>query len=146
MAQIKTFDSIFKSVEKASTKKEKIAVLHANSSSTLKAILGYTYDPNVKWKLPEGTPPHKPLSENADAEITLQYATKQFYLFVEGPTDAQRNLTQMRREQLYIQLLESVNPNEVKILLGMKERQLPYKGVTRKLVAEAFPNLARNWF
>ena len=52
----------------------------------------------------------------------------------------------MRREQLFIQLLESVHPCEVKVLIGMKDRKLPYKGVTRKLVAEAFPNLARNWF
>jgi hypothetical protein len=143
---IKYFDSIFKAVEKAKTKKEKIEILKQNSSPTLKAILGHTYDPNVKWLLPEGTPPHKSLSENSDAEITMGYAQKQFYLFVEGPTDTQKNLKQMRREQLFIQLLESVHPCEVKVLIGMKDRKLPYKGVTRKLVAEAFPNLARNWF
>jgi len=143
---IKYFDSIFKAVEKAKTKKEKIEILKQNSSPTLKAILGYTYDPSVKWLLPEGTPPHKSLTEESDAEITMGYAQKQFYLFVEGPTDTQKNLKQIRREQLFIQLLESVHPCEVKVLIGMKDRKLPYKGVTRKLVAEAFPNLARNWF
>jgi hypothetical protein len=143
---IKYFDSIFKAVEKAKTKKEKIEILKQNSSPTLKAILGYTYDPSVKWLLPEGTPPHKTLTDASDAEITMGYAQKQFYLFVEGPTDTQKNLKQMRREQLFIQLLESVHPCEVKVLIGMKDRKLPYKGVTRKLVAEAFPNLARNWF
>jgi hypothetical protein len=142
----KTFDSIFQEVEKAKTKKEKIDILHKNSSTTLKAILGYTFDPTVKWLLPEGVPPHKPLPKDADAEITLATAQRQFYLFVEGPTDTQRNLKQHRREELFIQLLESVNPDDVKVLVGMKDRKLPYKGVTRKLVAEAFPNLAGHWF
>lgn len=142
----KTFDAIFKEVEEAKTKKEKIAVLHKYSSPTLKAILGYTYDPTVKWLLPEGNPPYTPLPNDADAEITMGNAQRQFYLFVEGTADAQRNLKQTRREQLFIQLLESVNPAECKVLLGMKDRKLPYKGVTRKLVAEAFPNLAKHWF
>jgi hypothetical protein len=30
--------------------------------------------------------------------------------------------------------------------LGMKERKLPYKGLTRALVAEAFPKLAASWW
>lgn len=142
----KTFDSIFKKVEEAKTKKEKLQILKENSSPVLKQILGLTYDPRVNWLLPEGTPPHTPLPNDADAEITLQYASRQFYLFIEGNSETQRNLKQIKRESLFIQLLESVNPAEVKILLGMKDRKLPYKGVTRKLVAEAFPNLAKDWF
>jgi len=144
--QIKTFDSIFQSVAKAKTKKEKIEILRANSSSTLKAILGYTYDPNVKWLLPEGTPPYKQLVDHADAGITLQTEAKRFYLFVEGITSTQRNLTPARREQLFLQTLEALHPDECKILIGMKDRKLPYRGLTRKLVAEAFPNLAKHWF
>ena len=142
----KTFDSIFKKVEEASKKEDKIRILRENSSATMKAILGYTYDPYVEWLLPETDPPFAPLHVNADAEITLQGAQKQFYLFVKGPTETQKNLKQTRREQLFIQLLESVHPDETKVLLGMKNRKLPYRGLTRKLVAEAFPNLASNWF
>ena len=142
----KKFDTIFREVESATKKADKIRILQQNSSPTLKAILGYTYDPTVEWLLPEGIPPHKPMEEIQDAGITLGKASRQFYLFVKGITQTQKNLQQIRREQLFIQLLESVDPAEVKILLGMKERKLPYKGVTRKLVAEAFPNLSRNWF
>ena len=142
----KTFDSMFKKVEEAKTKAEKLHILKKNSSPVLKQILGLTYDPRVEWLLPQGTPPHTPLPDAADAEITLQYASRQFYLFVKGNTETQRNLKQIKREALYIQLLESVNPAEVKILVGMKDGKLPYKGVTRKLVAEAFPNLAKDWF
>lgn len=137
---------MFKKVEEAKTKKEKLQILRENSSPVLKQILGLTYDPRVNWLLPEGTPPYTPLPDNADAEITLQYASRQFYLFIEGNSDTQRNLKPLKRESIFIQLLESVNPAEVKVLLGMKDRKLPYKGVTRKLVAEAFPNLAKDWF
>jgi hypothetical protein len=142
----KTYDAIFAEVEKASKKEDKIRILKENSSPVLKQILGLTYDPRVEWLLPEGTPPFTPLPNDADAEITMGNASRQFYLFVKGNTDTQRNLKQVRREQLFIQLLESINPVETKVLLGMKDRKLPYKGVTRKLVAEAFPNLAKDWF
>lgn len=142
----KTFDSIFKKVEEAKTKAEKIKILKNNSSPTMKQILGLTYDPRVTWLLPENSPPYTPLPDSADAEITMQNASRQFYLFVKGNTETQRNLKQLKRESLYIQLLESVNPAECKVLLGMKDRKLPYRGLTRKLVAEAFPNLANGWF
>lgn len=142
----KTFDAIFTEVEKASKKADKIRILKENSSPLLKQILGLTYDPRVVWLLPEGTPPYTPLPTSADAEITIQNASRQFYLFVEGISTTQRNLKQLKRETLFIQLLESVNPAETKVLLGMKERKLPYRGLTRKLVAEAFPNLAKDWF
>jgi len=141
-----TFHSIFDKVGKAKTKKEKIDILRAHSGPVMKMILGYTYDPNVKWLLPEGTPPYKQLSDNSDAGVTLQTEMKRFYLFVEGPTDTQKNLKQPRREELFIQTLESLHPDECKVLIGMKDRKLPYRGLTRKLVAEAFPNLAKNWF
>jgi hypothetical protein len=54
-------------------------------------------------------------------------------------------LKQHRREQLFIELLESVDPGDAKVLIGMKDGKLPYRGMTRKLVADAFPNLAKNW-
>ena len=141
----KTFHEIFTEVEKKRTKKEKIEVLKANSSAAMKAILGYTYDPNVKWLLPDGVPPYKPIAEGIEADGRLYSETKKLYLFVDGPSDTQRNLKQARREQLFIELLETVDPGDAKVLIGMKDGKLPYRGMTRKLVADAFPNIAKNW-
>lgn len=141
----KTFHEVFTEVEKKRTKKEKIEVLHSYSSAAMKAVLGYTYDPNVKWLLPDGIPPYKPVAEGIEADGRLISEVKRFYLFVEGPSDAQKNLKQHRREQLFIELLESVDPGDAKVLIGMKDGKLPYRGMTRKLVADAFPNLAKNW-
>lgn len=143
----KTLHDVFKKVEDAKTKKEKINILKENSSPALKAVLGYTYDPNVKWLLPEGVPPYQNLKDDYDdSDIPLSNHIKKFYLFVDGPTDTQKNLSQVKRETIFVQTLETLEENEAKILIGMKDRKLPYKGVTRKLVAEAFPTLATNWF
>jgi hypothetical protein len=142
---IKTFHDIFTEVGKATKKADKIAILHKNSSAALKQILGLTYDPRVNWLLPEGEPPYKPLAKNADQETGLLQETRRLYLFVDGDSEAQRNLSSLRREQLYVSMLESIDPDDAKVLLAMKTGKLPYKGLTRKLVAEAFPNMAKDW-
>ena len=141
----KTFHEIFSEVEKASSRKDKISALQKYSGPALKQVLGLTFDPAVVWLLPEGTPPYKPLPKYADQEVALQSELRKMYLFLEGNSDTQRNLKQVRREQLFIGLLESIDPDDAKVVIGMKDRKLPYKGITRKLVAEAFPNLAKNW-
>lgn len=140
-----TFHEIFDRIDKARTKKEKIAVLHEYSSPALKTVLGYTYDPGVKWLLPETNPPYTPLPANADQEARLVSELKKMYLFVAGPTETQRNLKQAKREMLFIELLEVIDPRDALVVLGMKNGKLPYKGLTRKLVSEAFPNMSANW-
>ena len=145
MPRYHTFHDVFVEVEEAKTRKEKIDVLKKHSSASLKAVLGYTYDPNVKWLLPEGEPPYTPLPASADQQARLIGEVRRFYLFVEGPTEAQQNISSARREKLFIEMLEVVDPNDAKVLLGMKNRKLPYKGLTRKLVAEAFPTISTNW-
>ncbi|MBC8553895.1 MAG: hypothetical protein H8D23_30155 [Candidatus Brocadiales bacterium] len=141
----KTFYEIFKEVHNAKKKAEKIAVLHHYSSGSMKTILGYTYNPNIKWLLPEGTPPYTPLPKGADQEAGLSSELRRIYLFVEGDTDAQKNLKPHRREQIFIDMLESIDPRDAKVLIGMKEGKQPFNGLTRKLVEEAFPNLAKDW-
>ena len=141
----KTFYEIFKEVHNAKKKAEKIAVLHHYSSASLKTILGYTYDPRIKWLLPEGIPPYTPLPDAADQEAGLAAELRRIYLFVEGNSETQRNLKQTRREQIFIDMLESVDPRDAKVLIGMKEGKQPFNGLTRKLVAEAFPNIAKDW-
>lgn len=140
-----TFHEIFKQVDEAPIKKDKIEILHKYSSAGLKTILGYTYNPNIKWLLPDTDPPYKELPENADQESRLISELRKLYLFIEGDTPTQRNLKQAKREELFISMLEVVDPADAKVLLAMKTSKLPYKGLTRNLVAEAFPNLAKNW-
>ena len=45
----------------------------------------------------------------------------------------------MRREQLFVQILESVEPADAELILQMKDREI--KGVSKSVVAKAFPEL-----
>jgi hypothetical protein len=141
----KTFYEIFEEVEKASKKADKIAVLKKHQSPALKLVLGLTYDPGVIWLLPEGAPPYKPLPKGSDGEMDLAGELRKMHLFLQGNSEVQKNLKQPKRETLFVGLLESLDPDEAKVLLGMKDRKLPFKSITRKLVCEAFPKMTANW-
>ena len=141
----KTFHDIFTEVGKATKKSDKIAILQKHSSAQLKLVLGMTYDPRVEWLLPEGEPPYKPMDKASDQESGLFSESRKLYLFVKGDSPTQKNLKPIRREQLFVNMLESIDPDDAKVLLAMKERKLPYKGLTRNLVAEAFPTIAKDW-
>ena len=60
------------------------------------------------------------------------------YLFVEGGNPS---LKQLRRESLFVQLLETVSADDAKLLLAIKDKYLPYPGVTPDIIKEAFPGL-----
>ena len=141
----RTFHDLFTEVGNATKKADKIAILQKNSSAQLKQVLGMTYDPRVVWLLPEGEPPYKPMDKAFDQESGLFSEVRKLYLFVKGDSPTQRNLKPLRREQLFINMLESIDPDDAKVLLAMKEGKLPYKGLTRALVAEAFPTISKDW-
>ena len=131
---------IFQILEKAAEQKaaaDKIAVLQENAGPALYTILKYAYDPNIVWDLPEGEPPYKPCPFPAQ-EMRLFAEIRRLYLFIKGGNP---NLTKLRRETLFIELLESVHPSDAKVLVAIKDKKLPYKGITAKLVKEAFPGL-----
>ena len=140
MPRYHTFHDVFVEVEEAKTRKEKIAVLKKNSSAALKAILGYTYDPNVKWLLPEGEPPYTPADEKS-VPSNLNKQTKRFRYFVKGGPG--ESLQPVKVEMMFVKLLEAIHPNDAQLVIKMKEKDLAgaYKGVTKKLVSEAFPGL-----
>ena len=134
-----SLSEILQRVDTLETKEEKINWLRYHDSYALRAILMGCFNPNIKWLLPEGEPSYKP-AEFLDLQGRLVNETKHFNLFVEGghPT-----LTQKRREQLFLQVLESVTPNDAKLLLAIKDKKMPYKSVTEKLVHEAFPDIGQ---
>ena len=51
----------------------------------------------------------------------------------------------LRRETMFIELLESVDYHDAKLLISIKDGKLPYNGITKKLVQEAFPDQTQNW-
>ncbi len=132
-----SLSEILKKASEIEKKQDRINYLLANDSAALRAILKYAYDDKVKFLLPEGEPPYKP-NELPDQEGILYSELRRLYLFIQGGND---NLKPVRREYLFVQLLETVNKEDAKLLLAVKDKKIPYKGITKKFVEELYPGL-----
>lgn len=116
---------------------EKVKCLRSNENPAILTILKYCYDPNIKWALPEGEPPYTP-SEFPNLDNMLWTEARRLYLFIEGGNP---NLKQLKRESMYVELLQTVHPADAKLLLAIKDKELPYPGLNSKIVLKAFPGL-----
>lgn len=128
---------ILENASKLTKKQDKIEYLRNNYSPVLGQIIQYAFDPKIVWDLPPGEPPYKP-SEFPDSQGILYSEARRLYLFVKG---GNQNLTPFKREMLFINLLESLDAKDAKLLLNIKEKKLPYKGLTLNLIKEAYPGL-----
>ena len=57
--------------------------------------------------------------------------------------DANLNLTKAKREQLFINFLEMIDPEDAKLIISAKDKKIPYPNITAELVNEAFPGLIK---
>lgn len=122
---------------KLPNEEEQIKCLQANDNSAIRTILKFCFDPNIKWLLPEGDAPYKPC-EYPNVDNMLYTEARRLYLFIEGGNP---NLTQLKRESMFVDLLQSINPEDAKLLVSIKDKKLPYKGLSSKTVLKAFPGL-----
>ena len=130
---------IFEDIAKAKTTTELKKILQKHGSNPLKELLKYAFHPDIKFLLPEGAPPYKTVGSPDEYNPTYLYPNiRKLYLFVEGGNEG---LTTLRREQLFIQLLEELHPKEAEVVIQVKDKKLKYRGLTYKLVKETFPDL-----
>ena len=127
-------------VSKQRTKAKKIQVLKENESLHLKAVLIWNFDDTVVSVLPEGEVPYNKNEAPAGTEHTyLAHEWKVLYNFVKGGNDF---LRPVKREQLFLQLLEGLHPDEADIVCLVKDKNLTEKyKLTRPVVEEAFPDI-----
>ncbi len=131
--------TIFEDIAKAKSITERKKILLEHGSNPLKELLKYAFHPDIKFLLPEGAPPYKTVGSPDEYNPTYLYPNiRKLYLFVEGGNDG---LTTLRREQLFVQLLEELHPKEAEVLIQVKDKKLKYRGLTYKLVKETFPDL-----
>ena len=130
---------IFEDVAAANSIKSRKEVLLENESEPLKEILKYAFHPDIKFALPPGKPPYKTIGSPDEYNPTYLYPNiRKFYLYIEGGHDG---LTQLRREQLFVQMLESLHPKEAEVVIQIKDKKLNYRGLTYKLVKTTFPEI-----
>lgn len=128
---------ILEFTSKLPNEEEQIKCLQANDNSAIRTVLKFCFDPNIKWLLPEGDAPYKPC-EYPNMDNMLYSEARRLYLFVEGGNP---NLTTLKRESMFVELLQSITPEDAKLLVSIKDKKLPYKGLTSKTVLKAFPGL-----
>lgn len=130
---------ILEKVAKTRLKKDKIAILHQHNAMPIRDVLRGTFDRTVQWNVPDGNPPYEPADESSvPSSLTRQHL--HFKYFVKGLRDSER-LNKIKRERMFINMLESVHPRDAEILISMINKKSPMKGITKKLIQEAFPDL-----
>ena len=127
-------------VSKQRTKAKKIQVLKENESLHLKSVLIWNFDDSVVSILPDGPVPFEKNEAPAGTEHTyLAHEYKILYNFIKGGNDF---LKPVKREQLFMQLLEGLHEGEAELVCLMKDKKLTDKyKVTKAVVTEAFPDI-----
>jgi len=131
---------VLDAVHKAKTKDKKIEVLKQYDSKALRYCLIWNYDESLKSAIPEGDVPYEPNpSPTIESQSKLASEYKTLYNFIEG---GNYELTNTRREVLFIQLLEALNPGEAEVLCLAKDKKLGRKyRCSFPVVKEAYPDI-----
>ena len=128
-------------------KTKKVSLLKTHGDDSLKMLFVWNFDPSVVSMLPEGPVPYQPVEGDVQASkdqglpqrTTIRNAARQFYRFVKGGDD---QLNKIKRESMFINLLETLPEEEAEILILTKDKRLQTKyNITKELVQEAYPEI-----
>ena len=156
-------------VSKQKTKAKKVQVLKKYDEFHLRTLFLWNFDTTIESALPDGEVPYQSyddqntysgtLSTKIKEDIRSMYDTgsfsmgvsdqqgrttirrevKNFYHFVKGGNDAMNN---MRRESMFINILQGLHPLEAEIICLVKDGNLSDKyKITREIVEEAYPDI-----
>ena len=156
-------------VSRQRTKAKKIEVLRTYGEVSLKILFVWNFDESIISILPPGQVPYagydaqntyngtlstklnhevRTMHEKGDFSLgvsdqqghtTIRREAKHFYRFCKGGNDA---LNAIRRETMFINILEGLHPLEAEIVTACKDKRLGeiYK-ITKDVVAEAYPDI-----
>ena len=158
-------------VSRQRSKAKKVEVLKKYEHPSLKAVFIWNFDETVKSALPPGDVPYSGFEDQAtysgslttkiDEEVRKMHETgsfsmgtsdsqgrttirreyKNFYHFVKGGNDS---MSGVRRETMFINVLEGLHPLEAEIVCLIKDKKLSDKyKITKEIVSEAYPDI--NW-
>lgn len=127
-------------VSKQRTKAKKVEVLKEYECDALKSVLIWNFDETAISVMPEGEVPYKKNEAPLGTDHTsLRKEWKNLYHFVKGGNDS---LSSLRRESMFIQLLEGLHPDEAEIICLVKDGNLESKYKLKKdVVQEAYKDI-----
>jgi hypothetical protein len=130
---------ILEKVSKAKSKIDKIAILQEQRNNwPLQDILRGTFDDTVQWLLPSGSVPYEPAETLSHASDWTSNNKKLAYFVKGGPGE---KVMRAKREKMFLDILETIHPRDAELLVGMINKKIPLKGITKKLIQEAYPKL-----
>jgi hypothetical protein len=160
---------VFDLVSRSRTKQKKIEILKKYDDSSLRRIFVWNFDQSIVSILPEGPVPYVGYDEqntysgtlttkiseevrkmhesgnfslgasDQQGHTTIRRESKHFYHFVKGGNDG---INAIRRETMYINILQGLHPLEAEILVLVKDKQLETKyKISKDIVSEAYPNI-----
>ena len=159
---------ILQLVDKQKSNARKVEALRKFNDPALKVVLIWNFDESVVSLLPPGDVPYSATSEQNSFSGTLSAKIEdavhkmgelgsnslgsqdqgrssirkeyeRFYNFVKGGNDG---LSSLRRETMFINVLQGLHPLEAEILILCKDKRLGEKyKITKELAAEAYPDI-----
>ena len=132
---------LFKAVHGKKDKKGKADLLSQHKRDDVKALLIWNFDKQIRSAIPEGEVPYKkneaPINSGGHTRLVHEWRT--LYNYVKGGND---KISQMKRETMFIQLLEGLHESEAELLMLVKDKNLQSKyRITRALVEEVFDDI-----
>ena len=157
-------------VSKQRTNAKKVELLRKYDHPSLKAIFIWNFDESIVSVLPPGDVPYSAVNEMDSFKGTLSEKIEdavskmgelgsnslgsqdqgfssirkeydKFYNFVRGGNDS---LSSLRRETMFINILQGLHPLEAEIVCLVKDKKLGTKyKITKEIIAEAYPDI--NW-
>lgn len=122
------------------TKKERVELVksfgerHTSFTDYLRCV----FDDTIQFLLPEGKPPYTPAQEIAVPSSWHKQHMQLAYLVKGGKGN---DMLPIKRERIFIGILESVHPDDAEVLVDMINKKTTCKGLTKAVVKEAIPNL-----
>ena len=131
---------ILELASKQRAKAKKVEVLQQYENDALKTIFIWNFDETVISVLPVGDVPFNKNEVPVGTDHTsLRREYKHLYNFVKGGNDG---LSGLRRETMFIQMLEGLHPEEAEILCLCKDKRLADKyKISYDIVKQAYPDI-----
>jgi len=138
----KLISEVLTEASKITKKADRINYLRANKTPALLDILRIAYDNDIVSALPTGAPTYNKDDAPAGHEfLNLHKGHRRFKYFFKGPVA--NDTPALRREGMFLSFIESLNGEEAELVIAAKDKSLKYKGITKKFVQDAFPNLIK---
>ena len=130
---------VLQKVSNAKTKKEKIALLEKFNTPALRMLFIINFDDSVVSMLPPGKVPYKPNESPDGVEHTmLEKEARLLHHFFKGGS----NVSQVKRENMFVQMLEGLNAGEAEALILAKDKKIGKRWkITKACVSEAYPSI-----